>query len=270
MSAKSFSEIIKLFDISNNENPSNLAGFSFNQCYRGNCIEFANHFPNDCVDLIVADPPFAIDHGDQFKANYNRSGENVLEGYNEIAVKDYLSFSHQWINQAYRILKKNGTLCIVSGWSNQKDILIALEEAGFYIKSQIIFKYNFGVFTKRNFVSSHYNLFFCTKHKTKFTFNKLLWYPEDVFSSEDWLVDTWEIPREYWSGEFKTPNKLPKELVELIIGFLSKNGDIIMDFFSGSGTTLKVASYMGRNCIAVDIVPKYVEFANHRLMNLNY
>ena len=58
------------------------------------------------VDLVITDPPFAIDFKAK-RANYNRTPENVLEGYNEITQEDYLAFSRNWINEIYRILKES-------------------------------------------------------------------------------------------------------------------------------------------------------------------
>ena len=66
--------------------------------------------PDKTIDLIVTDPPFAIDFKAK-KANYNRTASRVLSGYNEIKVKDYYDFTNAWMNQAYRILK-NLEVCI--------------------------------------------------------------------------------------------------------------------------------------------------------------
>lgn len=54
---------------------------------------------------------------------------------------------------------------IISGWTNLKDILIALDTLGLYIENHIIWKYNFGVYTKKKFVSSHYHILYVKKCK---------------------------------------------------------------------------------------------------------
>ena len=68
---------------------------------QGDCIALMSEMPDECVDLIITDPPFAID----FKAtrhNYNRKGDRVLQGYNEIAGSDYLAFTLDWLSAATR------------------------------------------------------------------------------------------------------------------------------------------------------------------------
>jgi site-specific DNA-methyltransferase (adenine-specific) len=62
-----------------------IGEFELNKIYNGNCIEEMEKIPENSVDLIITDPPFAIN----FKAkrtNYNRKGSNVMEGYNEISM----------------------------------------------------------------------------------------------------------------------------------------------------------------------------------------
>jgi site-specific DNA-methyltransferase (adenine-specific) len=227
--------------------------------------------PNESVDTIITDCPFAIENGKPETLNYNRDSVNVMEGYHEIALADYALFSNQWIQKAYSKLTKHGTLIIVSSWSNQRDILNAINENNFYLQNEIIWRYNFGLFTKRKFVSSHYKIFFCSKHKTKFTFNKPIWYCEDIMTTEyDEKMEIFEIPREYWKGLIKTPNKLPKELVEMLVFIFSNPDDIVLDCFSGSGTILKVGSYMGRYVLAFEIVKTFADFSNFRLAELNY
>lgn len=271
MATKSLCSVFYDLFLRNNPNPrTSIGSYSLNQCVNGDCTELSQIIPNNTVDAIITDPPFAIEHGKNTTTNYNRKSNIVLQGYNEINKENYYEFSNRWLKEAHRILKKDGNMCLISGWSNQRDILNALHDVGFHIKSQIIFKYNFGVFTTKNFVSSHYNIFFCSKHKTKYTFNKLLWYPEDVFESDNSFQDVWEIQREYWKGKIKTPNKLPKELVEMLISFTTVRKDLILDFFSGAGTILKVANYMDRNCLSFEIVKDYADFGNYRLHNLPY
>ena len=60
--------------------------------------------PDEKVDLVVTDPPFAINFKAK-KANYNRTSSRVLSGYNEIKAEDYYDFTNTWMREAYRILK---------------------------------------------------------------------------------------------------------------------------------------------------------------------
>ena len=72
------------------------------------CIAGMQKIRKKSVDLIITDPPFAIEFGAR-KANYNRKGSRVLQGYGEIAQSEYAKFTHNWMEQAYMTLKERVT-----------------------------------------------------------------------------------------------------------------------------------------------------------------
>ena len=147
---------------------------------------------------------------------------------------------------------------VFSGWTNLKDILNAIDAVGFLTINHLIWKYQFGVFTKRKYVTSHYHILFLAKSRKKYKFNKVENYPEDV----------WIINREYWTGKIKTPTKLPIQLVKKILLFSSDEGDIVFDPFLGSGTVAVVAKMLGRYFLGFEIVPEYCEFAKERVSRI--
>jgi len=231
-----------------------LQNLDINKIHKGNCIELMKKIKSNSINLIITDPPFAIDFKSN-RLNYNRKSENVLGGYNEILKKDYSKFSKDWINQAFRVLKPNGSMYVFSGWTNLKDILNALDETGFTTINHLIWKYQFGVYCSKKWVTSHYHILYVVKNPKKWIFNKQDQYPEDVLT----------INREYWTGKIKTPTKLPTELLKKLILYSSNEGDIVMDCFSGSGQTAVVSKMLKRNFIAFDTVKDYVDFGNNRL-----
>lgn len=222
------------------------------------------------IDLIITDPPFAIKFK-ATKANYNRKESRVLEGYNEISQKDYYRFTLEWMSQAYRILKDSGSMYVFSGWNNLKDILMALDEVGFFTINHIIWKYQFGVVTRKKYVTSHYHCLYVCKNEKKRRF-----YPFSRFSIDQRnengrslhykdKEDVWDIKREYWTGDAKTPTKLPRELIEKIIAYSSEKGDVVLDPFLGSGQVAVVSKENNRKYIGFEIVKKYHDFAKNRL-----
>ena len=96
------------------------------------CIAGMQKIRKKSVDLIITDPPFAIEFGAR-KANYNRKGSRVLQGYGEIAQSEYAKFTNSWMEQAYRTLKESGSMYVFSGWNHLGDILAGLDSAGFTV-----------------------------------------------------------------------------------------------------------------------------------------
>jgi site-specific DNA-methyltransferase (adenine-specific) len=232
-----------------------LGTFDRDAIYPGDALELMPAIPAGVVDLIVTDPPFAIDFKAQ-RENYNRTGSNVIEGYQEIPESDYLEFTHRWMTEAARILDPDGSMYVFSGWNRLHDILEGLTGAGFTTVNHLIWKYQFGVFTKKKYVTSHYHILFVVKNPAKYTFNKIDHYPEDV----------WVINREYWKGKKKTPTKLPMEIVKKILMYSSNPGDLVFDPFLGSGTVAIGAKTEGRHFLGFEIVPEYFSFALDRLI----
>jgi len=239
------------------------------------CVTGMQKLPDGCIDLVVTDPPFAIDFK-KTKANYNRKESNVLEGYEDIKPRDYLKFSLEWMDEAHRLLKTNGSMYVVAGYNNLDVVLQSLKFNGFHIQNHIIWKFQFGVRTKNKFVTSHYHILFMTKRKMIYDF-----YPNNRFSDTERtdaggsarykdMEDVWYIQREYWTGQKKTPTKLPQELIKKILGYSSKEGDMILDPFIGSGQVALVAKQMKRKYIGYEIVKGYYDFARSRLASLKY
>lgn len=246
-----------------------------NHIYLMDCREGMRQMPLGSVDLIVTDPPFAIDFRAK-RANYNRTQERVLEGYNEIPAEEYYDFTLSWMAEAYRVLKDSGSMYVFSGWNNLRDVLNALAKVGFITVNHIIWKYQFGVWTKRRFVTAHYHCLYVCKDDRLRRF-----YPDARFSSDARspdggsaryrdMEDVWTIPREYWNGDMKTPTKLPAALVQKILQYSSLEGDLVLDPFLGSGQVAVVAQHMNRRYVGFEIVPEYYQFALRRLQERVY
>ncbi len=243
---------------------------AIDEIYNIDCLKGMQNLRPGIVDLVITDPPFAIDFRAK-RSNYNRAQSRVLEGYNEIPKSKYLSFSRRWMGEVHRLLKDSGSMYVFSGWNNLKDILIALDEAGFTTVNHIIWKYQFGVVTSRKFVTSHYHCLYVCKSDEKRKF-----FPYSRFGKhknnaqgkslhyED-KEDVWQIKREYWHGDQKTPTKLPSDLIKKILMYSSEEGDLVLDPFLGSGQVAIVSKMMHRRYVGFEIVKEYYEFAKRRL-----
>lgn len=241
-----------------------------NKIYNMNCIDGMKLIPKNKIDLIITDPPFAINFK-ATKANYNRISSRVIQGYNEIKAVDYYDFTLDWMKEAFRTLKDSGSMYVFSGWNNLKDILKALDAAGFITINHIIWKYQFGVVTKRKFVTSHYHCLYVCKNDKQRKFFPFSRFEKNSKTNEGRSLhykdkeDVWEIKREYWTGDEKTPTKLPAELIEKLLHYSSEKQDVILDPFLGSGQVAVVSKSMNRKYLGFEIVPDYYKFAKKRL-----
>lgn len=223
--------------------------------YNIDCIEgMKEHVQDESMDLAICDPPFKIDF-QNMGSQYNRDESNVVEGYQEV-VGDYYTFSMDYLTQIYRVLKKNGQAYIFSGWTYLRDVLNAIHDIGFTTINHVIWKYQFGVFTKNKWVSSHYHVLFVVKNPKKFTFNKQIHYAEDVLT---------QYKREYRRGKKKNKNKLPNALIEMLILTGTNEGEHVIDPFLGNGTTVAMAIKTNRKVIGFEINKNCEEIINQEI-----
>jgi len=226
--------------------------------------------PDNKIDLVITDPPFAINFKSK-KANYNRNASRVLSGYNEIESKNYYNFTYNWMSQINRILKKSGSMYVFSGWNNLKDILTALDENGFITINHIIWKYQFGVVTSKKFVTSHYHCLYVCKNNNERKFFPYSRFDKNAKTTDGKSLhyndkeDVWNIKREYWTGDEKTPTKLPAEIIKKILEYSSEEKDVVFDPFLGSGQVAVVSKMLKRKYIGFEIVKEYYNFAKKRL-----
>lgn len=234
-----------------------------NTIHNEDCIKGMEKMPKGKVKLIITDPPFAIDFKAK-KANYNRKEELVMDGYIEVPVSEYKEFSLSWLTKAKRVLHDDGSMYIFTGFNHVTDILVALELLDFEVINHIVWQYQFGVYTTKKYVTSHYLVIYCAKKGAKRLFNTKCRFnnPKDIYKD---LQDVWFIKRPYWTGKLKTPNKLPEEIIEKILSYSSNKGDLVMDPFLGSGQVAVVAKRMKRKYTGFEIVKKYWNFTLGRL-----
>ncbi|HOC52659.1 MAG TPA: site-specific DNA-methyltransferase, partial [Caldisericia bacterium] len=129
----------------------------------------------------------------------------------------------------------------------------------------------FAVITKRKFITSHYHCLYVCKNDEKRKFFPYSRYGKEEDDKDGSKLhykdkeDVWIIKREYWTGDQKTPTKLPAELIKKILMYSSEENDVVLDPFLGSGQVAIVSKMLNRKYIGFEIVKEYYEFAKKRL-----
>ena len=227
--------------------------------YNQDCINGTRkHIADNSVDLIITDPPYGIS-GDKLDKHYNRNESHVIDGYVEVPQEDYAEFSKKWIAEAARVLKPGGSIYIISGYTNLVHILGGLQQAGLTELNHIIWKYNFGVYTRTKYVSSHYHILYYVKPGGKHVFNQFCRFGDSEKTAKGGSAnysdreDVWIINRDYKPGQVKNKNQLPSELLMKIMQYSSNEGDLICDMFLGSFSTAKIAKGLNRHAIGFEL-----------------
>ncbi|NND99786.1 MAG: GIY-YIG nuclease family protein [Pirellulaceae bacterium] len=249
----------------------------------GDCIEGMKKVPDQSVQLVFADPPFNI-------------GYDYDEYDDRLESQKYVDWSHQWMSEVHRILDDRGTFWLAIGDEYAAELKLEAQKVGFHPRSWVIWYYTFGVHCKTKFTRSHAHLFYFVKDPKEFTFHpqavavpsaRQLVYgdkranPKGRMPDDTWILrpqdcvdgftpdeDMWYFPRV--AGTFKERAgfhgcQMPEQLMGRIIRACSNPGDVVVDPFSGSSTTITVAKKLGREFFSFELSKDYVKLGTKRV-----
>jgi DNA modification methylase len=250
----------------------------------GDCVKGLERLEAGAVDLAFADPPFNI--GYDYDVYDDRTD-----------AEHYLDWTRSWGRAVHRVLKPTGTFWLAIGDEYAAELKIIFQkELGFTCRSWVIWYYTFGVNCTKKFSRSHAHLFHFVKDRKRFTFNsKAIRVPSarqlvyaDARAVEDgrlpddtWILRPQDLPQGFqpdedtWyfsrvCGTFKERAgwhgcQMPEQLLGRIVRACSNPGEVVLDPFAGSGTTLVVAKKLGRRWIGFELSPQYAAQAQARL-----
>lgn len=227
--------------------------------YNEDCIKKMRDFKNETFDLIFADPPYNLS-GDNNLTVKNGKISKLNKGDWDI-IDDIDEFNCKWISECIRILKNDGTIWISGTLHNYPSVAMALKKYNMWIINDIIwYKRNATPLLSRNrFVPSTELIWLASKTK-KYNFNYDL--AKEINGSKQ-MKNLWDIP----ATRHKTihPTEKPEILLDRIIRIGSKERDLILDPFMGSGTTGAVAKKLNRKFVGIEINSEYFDIAKNRI-----
>jgi len=253
-----------------------------NQVLTGDCLRILPTLPAGCVDLAFADPPFNI--GYEYDVYDDRRSR-----------EHYLAWTERWLAAVVRVLRPDGSLYVAIGDEYAAEMKVRLDACGLTMRNWIIWHYTFGVHCTRKFNRSHAHVFYYVRDPKHFIFNadsvripsaRQTTYadrranPAGKVPDDTWVLrpqeearcfapesDTWYVPRVCGTFKERTghPCQMPEAVLERIIRVSSEPGDLVLDPFAGSGTTLATAARLGRKYVGVELSPDYADAVRRRL-----
>lgn len=228
------------------------------QC--GDAVELFKSFSDESIDLIIADPPYNL--GKDYGNNHD------LKGFDE-----YISFTREWLTQAKRVLKPNGTIYVFMGVRFISYLYNIMErELELFFNSWIVWHYTQGLGKTKGFSPRHDDILVFNKGK-EFIFNlDDVRVPQKFYRERNNMRganpgDVWEFSHVHYSNPNRQnhPTQKPEGIIERIVLTSSNKGSLVLDPFSGSGTTLRVCQQLERDAIGFELNPEYVSMTESRL-----
>lgn len=242
----------------------------------GDCLRFLKTLPDQSIQLVITSPPY----------NLNKEYEEKKD------INDYYIWQKEVITECHRVLKQGGSMCwqignyIDKGEVMPLDILLypIFKDLQMKMRNRIIWHFGHGLHASKRFSGRYETIVWFTKgenyyfnldsvrvpqkypNKKHFKGNKkgeLSCNPKGKNPS-----DVWDIPNVKNNHIEKTehPCQFPVGLVEKLVLSMTKEKDIVLDPFTGSGSTFVAALKNNRKCVGVEIEKKYIDIARQRIL----
>ncbi len=265
-----------------------------NQIIFGDNLQVLKAMPDAFVDLIYIDPPFNTgkkQRRTRIKTVQDKEGDRVgFQGKRYRTIKlgtleyndqfdDYLQFLLPRLEEAYRILKPTGSFFLHLDYREVHYCKVLLDQifGRDYFMNEIIWAYDYGARSKKKWSAKHDNILWYVKDPHHYTFNyeemdRIPYMAPGLVGKEK--AARGKTPTDVWwhtivspNGKEKTgyPTQKPLGVLERIVKVHSNRGDVLMDFFAGSGTLGEAAARNGRRFILVDNNPEAIKVMVKRL-----
>ena len=255
------------------KSPSNLPAPAFDdpkhhlRIYQGDCLEILAQIPDSSVDLVFADPPYFLSNGGitchagrMVSVNKGEWDKSRGPGANH-------EFNRAWLAACQRVLKPNGSLWVSGTAHVIHSVGFAMQQLGFKLLNDISWvKPNPPPnLSCRYFTHSTETLIWAAKNsKSRHTFHYKLM--KEINRGKQ-MKSVWEIrPPEPWEKKFgKHPTQKPVALLERILLASSNEGDLVLDPFCGSGTTVLSAFRLHRHALGCELSAEFLSLSLRRI-----
>lgn len=252
------------------------------------CIEGMKKLPENCVDIIIADPPYNLSKSGDWKwdnsvslvgmgGNWNITNEN----WDNMSFEDYFNFSLAWLTEAKRILRPTGSMWIFGTYHNIGIINVACQILGIEIINEVIWykKNAFPNLTGRRMTASHETILWAHSGGKKreyyfdYEYSKDGDFPGDELKKQGKQMRTvWDLSNNKQRDELKYgkhPTQKPIKVLTRMIKLSSKPGDVMLTPFSGAGSECVAAKMTGRQYIGFELEEEYCKIAEERLSHVD-
>lgn len=258
-----------------------------NSIINGECVSEMKKIPDACIDLIIADPPYNLSKGSEWKwdnsielqgmgGNWNK----VMQEWDDFTLESYMIFTRAWLTEAKRILKPTGSMWIFGSYHNIGIVNVVCQMLGIEIINEVVwYKRNaFPNLAGRRLTASHETILWCNRGGRRreyffdYEYSKNGDFSYDVLKTPGKQMRTvWDISNNKEKAELaygKHPTQKPLRILKRIINLTSREGDIMLTPFSGSGSECVAAKMTGRKYIGIELDDSYCEIAANRLKHV--
>ena len=248
------------------------ADLPLGQILSGDCIEAMRSLPDNCVDLIFADPPYNLQLGGDLNRPDGSHVDAVTDEWDRFdSFATYDRFTRDWLTEARRVLKPDGGLWVIGSYHNIFRVGATLQDLGFWILNDIVWRKSNPMpnFRGTRFTNAHETLIWASmgeKSKYQFNYRAMKTLNDELQMRSDWVLPICNGQERLKKDGHKVhPTQKPEALLYRVMLATTERGDVVLDPFFGTGTTGAVAKRLGRDWIGCEREGIYREAALERI-----
>ena len=239
--------------------------------YHDDCLKRLKKIDKKSIDMIFADPPYFLSNGGVSCHSGKQVSVNKGKWDEGLSSNDKLNFNRKWIRACREVLKDDGTIWISGTYHNIYSIGVALELEGFSIINNITWQKPNPApnLACRSFTHSTETIIWARKQLTpnkkgKHYFNYELM---KEMNGNKQMKDVWllSLPSKKEKQNGRHPTQKPLSVLERIILASTKENDVVLDPFNGSGTTGIACLNLNRKYIGIEKEEEYLELTKRRI-----
>lgn len=241
--------------------------------YHNDCFKALKKLEPKSVDMIFADPPYFLSNGGVSCHSGRQVSVNKGDWDKGMSPEDKLKWNRKWLRLCRDVLKDDGTIWISGTYHNIYSIGVALELEGYSIINNITWQKPNPApnLACRCFTHSTETIIWARKMNGKKKGKHFFNYPlmKEINGGKQ-MKDVWtlNLPTKKEKECGKHPTQKPESVLERIILASTREGDLILDPFSGSGTTGLASFKLGRRYIGIELERKFLDLTKYRLSSL--
>ena len=262
--------------------------YDLDKVYLEDCLEAMKQLPSKSVDVAIADPPYNLSKGGNWKwdnsvrlPGFGGDWSKVMAEWDDMPLAEYFTFTLTWLAELKRVVRPTGSFWVHGTYHNIGIINFAMQLLDIEIINEVVWykRNSFPNLSGRRLTASHETILWAHTGGPKnreyyFAYgnSKNLVYPEDSLKKQGKQMRTvWDIPNNKKKEEYqygKHPTQKPIRLLTRLLEISAKQGDILLVPFAGTGSDCVAAKEQDVHFLAFENDSQYFKICQKRLEHI--
>ena len=268
---------------SHSQTQETVGPFPINTVQTMDCVEGMRLLPENCVDILIADPPYNASKGGDWHwdnstelPGFGGDWSKIRADWDDIPLAEYSAMTLAWLREAQRITRPSGSIWVHGTYHNTGIINFMMQLIGIEIINEVVWykRNSFPNLSCRRLTASHETIIWAhsgigeRRYHFDYEAAKSMGEPGGLNQAGKQLRTVWDIPNNKSKQELaygKHPAQKPLRLLRRMLEISAAPGSIVLAPFAGSGSECVAAQEMGLRFLGFEKDESYATLSRNRL-----